>query len=102
MCSYQRFFAQRFRAREIKYDPDTQQAKVIPEEKEVEIDTLPSEERRKINSQLKVIYEKIEEMEQTSSPVRDDKLYDALYEEQGLDRREVTRCLVTLCKNARA
>jgi len=38
-------------------------------------------------------------MEQTSSPVRDDKLYDALYEEQGIDRREVTRLLVTLCKN---
>ena len=83
----------------IEYDPDTRRVKIIPEEKAVEIDALPPEERRKVKSQLQTIYEKIEEMEQTSSPVRDDKLNDALYEEQGIRRLEVTQRLAMLIKN---
>ena len=83
----------------IEYDPDTRQFKIIPEEKAVEIDALPPEERRKIKTRLHTVYEEIKEMEQTQSPVRDDKLYDALYEEHGISRLDVTQRLAMLVKN---
>ena len=62
----------------IEYDPVTKQTTAIPREKPVEFESLPVEEQRIIKRQLQVVYNKINEMDQVSSPVRDDKLYDSL------------------------
>ena len=77
---------------------DTGQTENIVEKNEVEIDALPPEEREKIDSQLQIILRIIKEMEEKSGVCRDDLLYDALYEEHGIGRREVTQRLVMLVK----
>lgn len=83
----------------IDYNPVTKQTSVIPEEKPVEFESLPVEEQRRIKWQHQVIYEKIEELDQISSPFRDDKLYDALYDEHGISRIEVSQHIGTLLEN---
>lgn len=83
----------------IVYDPEIEQSRIIPEKKTVEFESLPIEEQRRIKRQLQVIYEKIEEMEQIQRPVRDDKLYDALYEEHGIRRIEASQHIGTLLEN---
>ena len=83
----------------IEYDPVTKQTTAIPREKPVEFESLPVEEQRIIKRQLQVVYNKINEMDQVSSPVRDDKLYDSLYEEGGINRRQVSQRIGTLLEN---
>jgi HEAT repeat protein len=83
----------------IDYNPVTKQTTVIPEEKPVEFESLPVEEQRRIKRQLQVVYNKIKELDQVSSPIRDDKLYDSLYEERGINRRQVTQSIGTLLEN---
>ncbi len=83
----------------IDYNPVTKQITVIPEEEPVEFESLPIEEQRRIKRQLLVVYNKIKEMDQVSGPVRDDKLYDSLYEEDGINRLQVTQSIGTLLEN---
>ncbi len=82
----------------IKDDPETKQTTVIPEEKTVDLDSLPPKEQIRIYNQFQIIYAKIEEMEQSLNLVRDDKLHDALYEQQGISSREVAQCITMLRK----
>ncbi len=83
----------------IDYNPVNKQTTVIPEEEPVEFESLPIEEQMRIKRQLRVVYNKIKEMDQISSPVRDDKLYDSLYEEEGINRLQVTQSIGTLLEN---
>ena len=83
----------------IEYDPVTKQTTITPEEKPVKSESLPVEDQRRIKWQCQVIYEKIEELNRVSSPFRDDKLYDALYEEQGFNRILVSHHIGTLLEN---
>ena len=82
----------------IKYDPDTGQTENIAEKDEGDIDTLPPEEREKIDGQLQIILRIIKEMEEKSGICRDDLLYDALYEDHGIRRKQVARFIAILMK----
>ena len=82
----------------IEFDPDTRQVKIIPEEKAVEIDALPPEEREKIDNQLQTVLKMIKDMEEKSGICRDDLLYDALYEDHGIRRKQVARLIAILKK----
>ena len=82
----------------IEYDPDTKQAKFIPEEKTVEFDALPPDERERIDSQLETVLKMIKNLEAQTGACRDDKLYNALYEDHGIGRRQVARLIAILKK----
>ena len=64
----------------------------------MEIDALPPEERDKIHSQRQIILRIIKEMEEKSGVCRDDLLYDALYEDHGIRRKQVARLIAILMK----
>ena len=83
----------------IENDPVTKQTTITPEEKPVEFESLLVEDQRRIKWQCQVIYEKIEELNQVSSPFRDEKLYDALYEDQGFNRILDSHHIDTLLEN---
>ena len=70
------------------------------DKKNTPINRPPFNERRPgIKHQHQVIYEKIEKLNQVSTPFRDDKLYDSLYEEQGIGRIIVSQQIGTLLEN---
>ncbi len=83
----------------LDYDPVAKKTTVIPKEEPVEFESLPIEEQRKSKRQLRVVYKKIKVMDQISSPVRGDKLYDSLYEVEGINRRHVAQSIGTLLEN---
>ena len=58
----------------------------------------PPEEREKIDSQLQTVLKMIKDLEEQSGICRDDKLYDALYEDHGIGRKQVARLIATLMK----
>ena len=83
----------------IKYNSETRQSEDIAVNDEYDLKNLPPKEREKINRQLQTVLSKIEEMEYFSSPVRDDKLYDMLYDDHGLGRKQVARLTAILMRN---
>ena len=82
----------------IKYDPDTGQTENIVEKNEGEIDAPPPEERKRIDSQLETVLKMIKNLEAQTGACSDDKLYDALYEDHGIGRKQVARLIPILEK----
>lgn len=75
------------------------QVGIDPETGEYDIDLIESGKPRSLQAKLQVALQTLNEMERVSGTVRDDDLYEALQEGQGIGRSEAARLIGVLMRD---